>query len=274
MTDHEKKSEAHKEQNAHTNHSDKKEHHKTKHKQDQDEGIFSGPLVWVVAIAAVLILFNQIQLFQLNSALGQPALPALSSGGSSTNVALYTGGDLGDVDVNNIQSTAQAVAATFDFSEVSDAQGVIDIMIPTGVPTYGEELGISYDDPVQALEFMAYQLFPAQQTKLQQDPEKWQRYVDLTSNPRGISCEFCCGVGPVGTTPQGQSRCGCSHNPGVLALTMYLIDNTDWSDAEILREAIRWKSLWFPKNMVEIGLKIAGGDSQVLESVPTMVGGC
>ena len=53
-----------------------------------------------------------------------------------------------------------------------------------------------------------------------------------------------------------------------------LVSHADMTDAEVLREVMRWKALWFPKNMVEIGMKISGGDSSVLNDVPTMVGGC
>jgi len=68
-------------------------------------------------------------------------------------------------------------------------------------------------------------------------------------------------------------RCGCSHNPAVQAISMWLIKNTDYSDAEIVREVMMWKSLWFPKNMIELGTKLSGGDVD-LNSLPGMVGGC
>jgi hypothetical protein len=105
-------------------------------------------------------------------------------------------------------------------------------------------------------------------------PEVWQRYLNLATKPVGISCEYCCGVGPIGITPDGKSRCGCSHNPAILALTMWLMQNTEMSDAEILQEALKWKTLWFPKDMVGMAMQIAGGDTSVLEHVPGMVGGC
>ncbi len=235
----------------------------------KEDGV-SSSTIWIIAIAAVLILFNQIQLFQLNSMTGG----SLSLGGSFTSMKTLSGGDLSDVDVNSLQSTAQTVAAVYDFSSVSDAQGVIDLMIPKGTPSYGEEIGISYDDPVTALKFLARELYPRTNQEIQNDEEKWARYLNLASQPRGVSCEYCCGVGPIGISDSGRSRCGCSHNPAILAVTQYLLLYTDMSDAEILREAMKWKSLWFPKNMVEIGLKIAGGDASVLADVPTMVGGC
>jgi hypothetical protein len=149
-------------------------------------------------------------------------------------------------------------------------------MIPQGVPDYAEAMGIpaGFDDPVAALGVLA-RAYPALKQQVQKDdPESFQRFVDLASNPRGISCEFCCGIGAIGADNKGNSRCGCKHNPGVLTLALWLAANTDYNDAEILREVYRWKSLWFPKNMVTLATQIAGGDKSVLADLPGMVGGC
>ena len=136
-------------------------------------------------------------------------------------------------------------------------------------------LGVTYDDPITALSFFAQKLYPAMKADLQKnDPQTWQRYIVLATKPVGISCEFCCGIGPVGITSAGELRCGCSHNPAVQAITMYLMKNTKMSDAEILQEVLRWKSIWFPKNMVGLALQLAGGDTSALTNVPGMVGGC
>ncbi|MEM3154572.1 MAG: hypothetical protein QW165_03355 [Candidatus Woesearchaeota archaeon] len=236
------------------------------HKKEEE---VSSTTIWLIAIAAVLILFNQIQLFQLGNIMGTPVFGTLS-----TSVKTFSRGDLGDVDINSITSTAQAIAATFEL-EGKDAQGVIDTMIPKGTPPYGAELGISYDDPVTALNFLHRKLYPAIKQDVQKNkPEVWKRYLNLATKPVGISCEYCCGVGPVSIDANGNSRCGCSHNPAIHALTLYLMANTDMTDAEILQEALRWKALWFPKNMIQLGTQIAGGDASVLADVPSMVGGC
>lgn len=238
-------------------------------KSEKSEDLLAGKTVWVIVLAAVLILFNQVQLFQLNSMMGT------SQSISSGSVTLLSNSDLSEVDVSGIKSTPQAVAATIDLSDAKDAQGVIDAMIPKGTPEYGKEMGVSYDDPVTALNFLAYQLYPAiKQDVKTNSPEVWQRYMNLASKPVGISCEYCCGIGPVSIDGKGDLTCGCSHAPAIHAVTLYLMKNTDMNDAEVLREAIRWKTLWFPKNMVEVGLKLAGGDTSVLNDVPSMVGGC
>jgi hypothetical protein len=237
--------------------------------QHHKEEEVSSTTIWLIAIAAVLILFNQIQLFQLGDMIGTPIL----SFGASTGTKLSSG-DLKNVQLSSITSTAQAVGATFSL-EGKDAQGVINEMIPKGTPPYGKDLGISYDDPVTALNFLSRKLYPAIKQDVQKNkPEVWKRYISLATKPVGISCEYCCGVGPVGIDANGNSRCGCSHNPALQALTLYLMANTDMNDAEVLREVLRWKSLWFPKNMIQLGTQIAGGDASVLADVPSMVGGC
>ena len=98
------------------------EHKKSEH----DDDFLAGKTVWVIVLAAVLILFNQVQLFQLNSALGT------KSSTSSGQLALLSSSDLSGVDVSQIKSTPQAVAATIDLSGAKDAQGVIDAMRELG----------------------------------------------------------------------------------------------------------------------------------------------
>jgi hypothetical protein len=240
----------------------------TKHEKDDE---VSSSTIWIIAIAAVLILFNQIQLFQLSSMIGAPML---SLGGTFTSVKLLSSGDLKDVDINNLKSTAQSVAAVYDL-EGKDAQGVIDTMIPKGQPAYGKDLGISYDDPVTALNFLAKKLYPALKQDVQTNkPEVWKRYLDFATKPVGVSCEHCCGVGPVSITAEGRSTCGCAHNPAIHAVVLHLMANTDMTDAEVLREVMYWKALWFPRDMVQLGVSLAGGDTSVLKDVPSQVGGC
>ncbi|MBI5398242.1 hypothetical protein HZB03_02150, partial [Candidatus Woesearchaeota archaeon] len=167
------------------------------------------------------------------------------------------------------KSTGHSVAAVFPVDKIKTQQDAVDIMIPSGTPEYGAQLGVSFDDPVPSLARLA-QLF----TEVQLTPEQKQRWLALVSKPVGISCEFCCGVGPVGVTSDGQSRCGCQHNPALLGLSKWLMANTDMNDAEVLRETLRWKALFFPKNMVELAMQVAGGDTSKLENLPGMVGGC
>ena len=216
----------------------------------------------LLALFTLLILFNQWQVLGLNDMTG-----------NSISKFSFENGDLSDVDLTEIQSTAQGIALLFPIDQMETTEDAIAIMIPTGTPDYGAAMGISYDDPVTALSLLENGYYSLKE-QAKADPEIWQRYLALAAAPRGISCEFCCGIGAQGVTNEGTLRCGCSHNPAVQAITLWLMLNTDYSDAEILREVYLWKTLWFPKNMVGLAVEIAGGNTAVLEELPGMVGGC
>lgn len=246
-------------------------HHKSqsmkKHKASTKKN--NGTMLYaVLTVAALLLLFNQWQLTQLAQ-----YTPHTLKTSSSARISL-SGGDLDNVNVENLKSTAQTIAAVFPLNKIKTAQDAIDIMISQGTPEYGQELGISYDDPTKALDTLSKKVYYEEEASIKNEPDNWERYLHLAARPSGISCEFCCGVGPQGITANGQMRCGCAHNPGLLGLTMWLIRHTDMNDGEILREVMRWKTLWFPKPMIETALKITGGDASALADAPGMVGGC
>lgn len=219
----------------------------------------------LVAGIVLLLIITSINIYSLSS-LSDKLVGKRSSG-------LGLSKDVDDVNLASIRSTGQSIAFLFPVEKIKTQQDAIDILIPRGTPEYGDALGVSYDDPVSALNKLARQTYPQIKAELKQDPVLWNRYLNLATKPVGISCEFCCGVGPTGISGDGELTCGCSHNPAIHALTMWLMKNTDYSDAEILREAIRWKSLWFPKDIVNLGLKASGGDIEELD-LPGMVGGC
>ena len=209
-------------------------------------------IILIVAIAFVMI-FNQWQISSLNI-----------SGNSIKIVSAQ--------EIDKITSTGQAVASLFPVEEISSEEDAIAMMIPQGTPEYGGAMGISFDDPINSMELLAKSYDAVKQDIKQNYPEVWQRYLNLATKPVGISCEFCCGVGPIGITKSGELRCGCQHNPAVQTLTMLLMKDTDYTDAEVLREVMRWKALFFPRDMVELALKSSGGELET--SLPGMVGGC
>ncbi len=224
----------------------------------------------LIVLAVALVVFNQFQISQVYSKLGVTGFTAGSSSSGTSG-----GKDLSSVDFAQLQSTGHSIAALFPTDSVETAQDAIDVIIPTGTPEYGGELGVSYDDPVNSLSLMARQLWTEMRKLKTEDPEVWQRYLNLASKPVGISCEYCCGLGAVGIRSDGESACGCQHNPALLALTLWLMKNRpDWSDAEILKEVIKWKALFFPKKMVEMTIQVAGKDPSALGELPGMVGGC
>lgn len=221
----------------------------------KEKELFNLYVTVMIAIVAILLIFNQWQIFSISN--------MLSSGIKKVDVS----------EIYNIKSTAQSVASLFPVEDIQTADDAVAMMISQGTPEYGEAMGISFDDPVGSMGLLA-KVYNSVKADIKQNyPEVWERYLNLATKPVGISCEFCCGVGAVGITNSGELRCGCQHNPAIQTLTMLLMKDTNYDDAEVLREAMRWKALWFPKDMVNLALKAAGGevDAGVL---PGMVGGC
>ncbi len=238
------------------------EHSEHGPKETKTHNIWINRTNWtLLSLFALLILFNQFQVLGLNDMTGN-------------SVSYFSGNnDLSNVDVTQIQSTAQGIALLFPVNEIKTQEDAIAIMIPTGTPEYGTGMGVSFDDPVTALSLLKNG-YPTLKAQAEADPIIWERYLALASEPRGISCEFCCGIGAAGVTAEGKTKCGCAHNPAAQSIALWLMLNTDYSDAQVLREVYRWKTIWFPKDMVGLALEIAGGNTAVLEDLPGMVGGC
>ena len=234
-------------------------------KKDPENNLMS----WAILIAAVLIIFNQILIFQINSSVG----PSTSMFAGSTSNILKSDIDFSKVDLSQIKNTAQSVAALFPLKNIKSADDAIKTLVPKGIPEYGQAMGVSSDDPIKSLDLMA-KSYPALKEQIKKNPELWQRYINLATKPVGISCEYCCGVGPIGITTKGEITCGCQHAPALQTVTIWLMMNTKMNDAEILQEVLRWKTLFFPQQMVGMALQLAGGDSSSLQNVPGMVGGC
>jgi hypothetical protein len=223
------------------------------------EKMLTKKILMLTILAIAVLAFNQYQISSVRGLLTSPS---------------FSGGDLGSIDVLELKSTAHTIQAVFPLADAKNQDDVMAMMFPTGTPDYGEALGVTFDDPVTSLKTLS-EMYQGLKTEVEaKDPESFQRFIKLASNPAGVSCEYCCGIGPVGADKNGQSRCGCDHNPGILSLALYLSAYTDYSDGEILREAMKWKTLWFPKNMIELGMQLSTGDSSALENLPGMVGGC
>lgn len=228
----------------------------------------------LLAVSALLILFNQVQVSALTH-----TLQFGSAGGHGKKLSLGSNSDIANADLTDIQSTAMALKTLFpELDQISSEEDAIGVMISEGTPEYSEALGgITFDDPVTSMEYLAKWYHSLNQEVKANNPEVWERYINLAAQPKGVSCEFCCGVGPVGITQEGRSRCGCKHNPAVLALTMGLMKNTEMTDAEVLKEVMKWKAMFFPRDMVGLALQVAGQDANEvasLHNLPGMVGGC
>ncbi len=237
--------------------------------QEPREHIFTKLNLGLLALAVLIIIINQVLIISIAGAPGGLTLNSAHSG-----LSLMGGKDLGSVDLPSLKSTAHTVAAVFPVGDFQGQDDVMAQMFPSGTPEYGEPLGVSFDDPVTSLSTLASMYRGLQAEVQKSNPEAWERFLNLASKPVGISCEYCCGVGPIGIDKNGNSRCGCQHNPALLSVALYLTAYTDYSEGEILREVMRWKTLFFPKNMIELGMSLAGGDTSALQELPGMVGGC
>lgn len=236
----------------------------TKTKTKKTENALTMPIIGLFVLVLVVMIFNQTQISSISSDLSSVSARSINAGGT----------DLLDLDLSKITSTGHAIAAVFPVENIYTAEDAMAILFPTGTPEYGDALGVNFDDPVTSLATLARMFEGLKSEVKQSNPEAFQRYINLASNPYGISCEYCCGIGPAGADKNGNSKCGCQHNPALLSVTLYLTAYTDYNDGEILREVIKWKTLFFPKNMIELGMTVAGGDTSALDNLPGMVGGC
>lgn len=222
--------------------------------------------ILLIAIVSLIILFNQFQISQVSGLLvGGVSQSGPTAGTTSGGISIDASGDI--------------------------ANEVIKKLIPTGIPTdYGSEIGVSFDDPVSSLTVLA-KLDRAIPTSGLTAEQK-ERYLSFATR---ISCEFCCGV-PAVADHNGRELCGCSHAYALRGLPKYLVtQHPDWTDEEIYWELTKWKTMWYPRNMVEKGValasndmeitaealndrdllkKISAGDAAGIGSLPNMVGGC
>ncbi len=173
------------------------------------------------------------------------------------------------------QQQTQTVSTKSTPQNDAQLQEAIKAVIPTGTPKYGEELGVSFDNPVNSMNKLeAYDDMkggPIRGTKaITLSPQLQQRYIKITNS---ISCEFCCGV-PAITDSKGEPACGCAHSSAMRGLAKYLLSKhaNEYTDEQILEELTKWKSLFFPKNMVERYMQQSGNLQPT--DLPGMVGGC
>ena len=163
---------------------------------------------------------------------------------------------------------------------ISLAQAAI---IPRGMPKlYGNELGVKYDDVSANNPSLADQTITALgnlDRTITLTGKDLERYVDITSQ---ISCEYCCGAKSIIVRREdvaninkqieaaiqagkitkeqaeqyrqkaGEAACGCAHSYAMRGLAKYLIKNhnSEFTDDEILEELAKWKTLFFPGQMM------------------------
>lgn len=116
------------------------------------------------------------------------------------------------------------------------AQDIVNNVVPRGTPWYGQEAGVSFDDPITAQNLWA----KGRAIQLSTDEQKrWERIVN------SFTCDYCCG------SPQNPTiitRCGCAHSQAAQGMAKWFVKNygDKYSDEEIYGEMARWYALWYP----------------------------
>lgn len=215
----------------------------------------------------LIVLVALVQVY--NISLGTSMSSVLETKNFSTNpVAAY--GSLSSP-ASNTSNLSNNTSQETDSKQIS-----LSDIIPSGIPEfYGEELGVSYDEPIAGLDVLK-----RLDNAISLEGELQDRYIKVTTS---ISCEFCCNAKAI-AFPDGKAACGCAHSAAMRGLAKYLFQNhaDDYTDQEVLNELIKWKTLFFPKQMTKRALELAAKEgtyneellSKVNSSVPDMVGGC
>lgn len=207
---------------------------KVKYMEEVEKEKNKSTLIIGLLIATVLILtFNAFQLkaFEKNVAtVGN--IVGKSSESSSLQLTQQTAGQASQIETGSISS-----------------------VVPKGVPKiYGKELGVSFDD-VNAYDqvkanTVIKKLGDLDNTITLTGADK-ERYINIMyKKENGISCEYCCGARSV-IFENGEAACGCAHSYAMRGLAKYLITKhgKEYTDDEILEEAGKWKTLFFPGQM-------------------------
>lgn len=240
------------------------------HRQDsndnhEDKGHLHAPwinestVVYGILALTVLLVLNQWQYLQLASAIQGGSAMDLSPGVSS--------GKIGSLDIDSMSVLGPAHLSllgnekpalpgygskVIKFPTISEhvipastgdaVQDAINALVPTGTPWYGQEVGVSFDDPLKAKDRWNQ---VEHQTQLSQEQEKrWNKIIS------SFTCDFCCGSPQ---SPTRISQCGCSHAGAWKGVAKFFIKNygEKFSDSQIMGEMTRWKALWYPGPMIK-----------------------
>ena len=120
-------------------------------------------------------------------------------------------------------------------------QDLLNNIIPKGTPWYGEQAGVSFDDPVASQKAWGKGKVIQLSTEEQQ---RWDRIVN------SFTCDYCCG------SPQNPTiitHCGCAHSIAAQGMAKWFIKyyGDSYSDEEIYGEMARWFALWYPKGTIQ-----------------------
>ncbi len=199
-------------------------------------------------VVAVLLFFNQLTI--------PKAFASVYSGGGTLNLGnleygskitlkpmpLAHGEQPRIAGYNSIVKPLPTISELSVVPSTGDAvQDLLNNIVPTGTPWYGEEAGASFDDPIAAQHkwatYRSLQLTSAEQ-------DRWNRIVN------SFTCDYCCG------SPQNPTiitRCGCAHSSAAQGMAKWFVKyyGGSYSDEEIYGEMARWYALWYPKGTIE-----------------------
>ena len=254
----------------------------SKSKKHEGTTVHTSTLVnWAVAIAAILILFNQWQLFQLSGMIGSGP-----TSGASASIQLSSGGEKtiltpvllspGEQPVISGYGTKikelPTISSQAKKAPTGDAvQDAVNTLVPTGTPEYGQAAGVSFDDPL-----VAQKTWGAYERSIQLTAEQQQRWNKIVGV---FTCDYCCG------SPQQPTiitHCGCAHAKAWRGMAKWFIVNMGdkVSDVEIMGELAKWKTLWYPgptiKRVMTEEAQSGGKTGGTVDpsNLPQMVGGC
>ncbi len=225
-------------------------------------------LIGGLALVTLVLVFNQVNISNISDSLNQGMASNQEVSGSEI--------DISEEEVDQLSSTAQTVATVFpELDETTNEREVQETILVSGTPEYSDLIGgANFDEVEQSNRYLSQYYYEIKEDVQNNHIRVWNRYLDLVAEPKGVSCEYCCGLDAQAVDENGEMLCGCSHLPSMLAVTLTLMRDTDYSDGEVLREAMNWKAAFFPQDMTRVGAEVAGQDPSNLEDAPGMVGGC
>ena len=151
-------------------------------------------------------------------------------------------------------------ASTYSGVVPSSAYSYNIDVIPKGIPSiYGKELGVSFDSisaSDAALADATISRLGRLDIDIQLSGAELKRYVAIVSR---ISCEYCCGAASI-IFENGEPACGCAHSYAMRGLAKYLLTKhgSEFSDDAVLEELGKWKTLFFPAQMVKKAEVLSG----------------
>ena len=228
--------------------------HKDEEKTHQGSGLLSSnKLFYVLAIATFAVLaLNQMQISSLNSAAVSQAI-LLNAQQQQIAVAQAQAAAQAQPAASQAQAAAPAqVGSTINLQELAHKA------IPQGVPAgYGTELGVTYSDPVNSMNALA----ALDDGRGLPDATMNQRYVSIASQ---MACEYCCGANTL-IAGDGSAACACAHSYAMRGLAKYLIvkHGSEFTDEQILAELGKWKTLFFPKQILSKAIEFSSAGKEV-----------